>query len=88
MSWSFHGAGKPVALAAKVKVDLARYTLFQPEAAIKDKAVEIIELALGAYPPDAVVRIEAAGSQQTDHARGGAINSLTLKIEPIYGFVE
>jgi hypothetical protein len=49
-----------------------------------------IAAALNAYPTASAVKVEASGSQSTNSAElaGHAVNQLSVKIEPIYGFVE
>lgn len=86
MSWSFSGIGKPEAIIAKAKTDLA-YKCAEPEETIKGKVIEIIESALGAFPATTAVQVEAYGSQ-TAAADGKASNQLQFKITPLYGFIE
>lgn len=87
MSWNFNAVGKPASVARKAAEDLDRIRCYEPEQTIKAKVIEIIATALGAYPADAAVRIEAYGSQNTG-ASENAVNQLSVKIEPLYGFVE
>ena len=88
MSWSFYGVGKPKALAAKAEVDLSRIVCMEPEQTIKVLVGKIIAAALEASPDNGAVQIEASGSQSTDSTVGTITNQLSLKITPIYGFVE
>jgi hypothetical protein len=61
----------------------------EPEETIKGKVAEIIETCLSAFPADSAVQIEASGSQSTDGTKLGiAVNTLTVGIKPIYGFIE
>jgi hypothetical protein len=90
MSWSFSGMGKPLAVMAKARKDLSQYKCLEPEEAIKNHILDIIDLSLSAYPSNAPVRIEASGSQhKPDSAKPDtAINNLSVSINPLYGFIE
>lgn len=88
MSWGFSGIGKPKAVARKAAVELGRINCMEPEQTIKLHAGKIIEIALSAFPGSAAVQVEASGSQTTDGTAGTHSNQLSLKITPIYGFVE
>lgn len=86
MSWSVARTGKTAAVAAKLAEDFASNKCVEPEETIKNIVATAVATALGAFPPDTAVRVEAAGSQW-----GGPTqfqNSLSVKIEPIQGFVE
>lgn len=89
MSWSFYGVGKPAAVARKAKADLSAYKCAEPEETVKAKVSDIIDACLSAFPAGAAVQIEASGSQSTDSATPGkAVNTLSVVIRPLYGFVE
>lgn len=89
MSWSFIGMGKPDALAVKAAADMSRIKCVEPEETIKAKAIEIIEVALAAYPKTIAVDISAGGSQWTNGIDSSiATNTFTLMIKPVHGFVE
>ncbi len=93
MSWNVTVVGKASAVAAKVAQDLERIKCSEPEETIKNTAASIIATALAAYPEGYAVKVEASGSQgpgysSTGQQLGGQVNSLNLKIEPVYGFVE
>jgi hypothetical protein len=60
----------------------------EPEQSIKAAVVAIIEQALTAYPSGAAVRVTGQGSQSIGSSGRDAINSLDLKIESLFGFVE
>lgn len=87
MSWSFYGMGKPHAVAAKMKTELERNACVEPEEGFRQRAGALIIDALSAFPPTVVVTVQAGGSQSAK-AEDGVANTLNLKIEPIYGFVE
>ncbi len=90
MSWSVFAVGKPAAVAAKIKQDLSRIVCREPEETLKTNACQMVELALSAFPPNSAVKVEASGSQSVPDAATPAValNNLTLKIGPIWGFIE
>ncbi|TAK86728.1 MAG: hypothetical protein EPO20_06330 [Betaproteobacteria bacterium] len=89
MSWSVAAIGKPSAVAEKLAAQFANIKCSEPEETIKSNVASAIAVALNAFPPSSAVRVEAHGSQSTDLGKPGiATNSLSVKIEPIYGFVE
>lgn len=89
MSWSVSAIGKPSAVAAKVAKELASIKCMEPEESIKSGVAAAVAAALAAYPESGAVRVEASGSQSTDRdAPGIATNQLSVKIEPLWGFVE
>lgn len=79
--------GKASAVLAKLEGDFARIKCAEPENSIKEQIHKSIVTALGEYPASSAVQIEASGSQ-TPGANGGFINSATMKITPLWGFVE
>lgn len=90
MSWSIFTIGRAGALRAKVAADLANIKCSEPEETIKNTVAATLDLALAAFPPNYALRIDAAGSQHApDHSKPDErVNSLSVKLEPIYGFVE
>lgn len=98
MSWSFNAIGKPKAVLQKIYTDISNssYKCPEPEEAVRLKLVEILELALNAFPESSAVKVEAHGSQIPEYVYGASssqptgkfTNSLKLVIEPIYGFIE
>lgn len=92
MSWSLNIIGKPAAVAVKVRESLASNKCVEPEEAIRTAVCGAVVVALEAYPPAQVVQVEAFGSQSTPSGAadkaGQHVNSLSLKIVPLYGFVE
>lgn len=97
MSWSFYAVGKPAAVLAKARVEFGKIHCSEPEETIKGKVLNILEASLLAMAECTAVKIEAAGSQSPGYvssdggykaAEGKFSNNLTLKIEPIFGFVE
>lgn len=90
MSWSTTAIGKPAAVAAKVKEDIERYKCAEPEESIKNSIGQSIYAALACFPEGTAVRVEASGSQYVPDASkpDAAINTLNVKIEPLYGFIE
>jgi hypothetical protein len=95
MSWSVSAQGKPVAVRDAIAKQFAAISCTQPEEDIKESVAESIASALSFYPPDVPVKVIASGSQQdpdwgkkTEENRGLRINSLSVSIEPIWGFLE
>lgn len=86
MSWSSNAVGRAPAVAKKVAEDIARIKCSEPEETVKNKVGEAIAAALGGMDPNAVVKVDANGSQST--YGGTAVNSLSVSIVPQYGFVE
>jgi hypothetical protein len=90
MSWSFNAIGKPAAVAIKARADLANFKCAEPEESIKAGIIDMIEKACAAMPSTAAVKIEAFGSQSPSYPPepGKFHNNFSVKVEPIYGFVE
>lgn len=90
MSWSVNAIGKPAAVAAKLAKDFANIKCIEPEESIKNQVAATIAVALSVYPPTVVVNVAANGSQFTpDSTKPSELqNTLTVKLEPMYGFVE
>jgi hypothetical protein len=91
MSWSFNGVGKPAAVLAKARTDLARIKCAEPEETIKNKVLDILEASLSVMPASTAIDIKASGSQSMvdySDASKGVSNSLIMEIKPLYGFVE
>lgn len=91
MSWSVNAVGKPAVVAAKIAVDIAKVKCAEPEETIKNKVGSAIAAALAAFPPGLAVRVEAAGSQWAPEPTKKPTefqNSLSVKLEPLHGFVE
>jgi hypothetical protein len=87
MSWSLQRIGKPAVVAVKVAEDVARIKCSEPEESIKNLIGSAISKALAAFPEGMPVRVEASGSQSSS-GPDQAANSLSVKIEPIWGFLE
>jgi len=90
MSWSVFAIGKPAAVAAKLARDFAAIHCAEPEETIKTNVALAILTGLYAFPPNLVVRVEANGSQYApDVAKPEERqNQLSVRLEPIHGFVE
>lgn len=90
MSWSVAAIGKPAAVAAKLEKDFANIQCLEPEQSIKNAVASAIAAGLAVFPPNAAVRVEASGSQYVPDSRklGELQNQLSVKLEPLYGFVE
>jgi hypothetical protein len=91
MSWSVNAVGKPKAVKAKLAEDFKKIVCSEPEGTIKDHIAAAILLALDFYPESGAVRVEASGSQSKGHlgmTNTEALNQLSVKIEPLWGFLE
>lgn len=89
MSWSLNAVGRPAAVLAKLKQDVATNKCREPEETIRAQAMAAIETALGAYPDSYAVEVRAAGSQYSpDASKQEFVNSLSVEIKPLFGFVE
>lgn len=87
MSWSFVAVGKPAAILEKARKDMTTYRCAEPEETIKGKVLNIIEASLLAFPEASAIEVNASGSQSMPDP-GHAINSLSVTIKPLYGFIE
>ena len=95
MSWSVAQIGKAQAVAAKVQKSFADIDCTEPEQTIKNAVAQAVATALAAYNANMPVRVEANGSQSDDdwnkpeaEKTGKKTNSLSVKIEPIWGFLD
>jgi hypothetical protein len=89
MSWSLNVVGKVAAVRKNAQQALANITCIEPEETIKNAVGRIIDDALCAFPSNVAVQITAGGSQyKPDQHKEGIINSVSLEIKPLYGFVE
>ena len=94
MSWSLNAVGKASAVAKKLANDAASIQCSEPEETIKNGVAAIIATALAAYPETYAVSVSASGSQSSGYSADkpsvalGRVNTLTVSISPMYGFVE
>lgn len=89
MSWSVNAIGKAHAVAAKLSANLASSRCSEPEETIKNIVGSAIAAALAAFPANYAVKVVAMGSQSCPDSSNPdeKTNSLSLTIEPIWGFV-
>lgn len=87
MSWSIMAAGKPKAVAVLIAGQFIRQKCSEPEETIKQGVAKLLDVALQAFPPNAAVTVTASGSQSSS-TDGNATNQVSVKLEPIYNFVE
>lgn len=93
MSWSINAVGRAGAVAGKVASEIVKIKCSEPEETIKNAVGAILATALSAYPEGYAVSVEANGSQgpgydsATGANIGGHVNSLTVNVRPLYGFV-
>ena len=91
MSWSVSAIGKAGAVAQKLAADFAKIKCSEPEQSIKNCVVAAVAAALDTFPQNYAVRVEASGSQSCpdfSKAPDEKVNNLSVKIDPVYGFVE
>jgi hypothetical protein len=86
MSWSVSAIGKPAAVAKKMAEEFAKNPCIQPEETIRQAVAGIVATALSSFPNNYAFRVDASGSQSSSDA--GTTHSLSVKIEPIWGFCE
>jgi hypothetical protein len=76
----------------RVAEDLNRYPCPDPEEGVKQAAAAAIKAAVEAQDSNSVVKVSASGHQNTLYGVNGAPdkiqNTLSITIEPLYGFVE
>ena len=89
MSWHVTAIGRGEPLRNNLNEQISRITCIEPEHAIKGDVATLIARALSCYPANMVVKVTASGSQ-TNHqmSDGEFVNSLSVQIEPQWGFVE
>ena len=91
MSWSVSAVGKAPAVRKKIADDVAKMSpCSEPEETVKQNLVASIGAALATFPPNTAVRVEASGSQYAPDSKAPTelLNTVSLKIEPIGGFIE
>ena len=87
MTWSVASIGKVKAVQDDLAIQFGRINCSEPEASIVKGIAATIGIALEAYPEDAVVRVQAGGSQWVPTA-GGVYNNFQCNLEQVYGFIE
>ena len=90
MSWSVSAVGKPAAVAAKLEKDFNNIHCAEPEETIKNSVAAAVAAGLKAFPPTMAVHVEATGSQRTTNPMlpEEKLNELSVKLGPLFGFVE
>ena len=90
MSWSVIAVGRTSAVVAKLAKDFSSIKCSEPEETIKNTVAVAITAALDAFPTSTAVRVEASGSQYCPDSTkpNEKFNQLTVKLEPLYGFIE
>lgn len=79
--------GKPSAVSVKLEADFSKNPCAEPEESIRQEVASAIASALRSFDGTMAVRVEASGSQNTNNGKVVS-NQLSVKIEPIWGFVE
>jgi hypothetical protein len=88
MSWSISAIGKAPAVLKEVEEQSAQQKCSEPEETVRQSACHAIKAALAAQGENIVVRLEAYGSQREDYQTKVIRNQLTIRVEPIIGFLE
>lgn len=94
MSWRVQATGRPSAVAAAIEGQfVALGQCKEPEEGIKQGVRALLAKALLDYKPDSVVKVGAAGSQSGGTYTAGEWmgpynNSISITLEPLYGWVE
>ena len=86
MSWLISYKGRAAAVAKQAADRLGEIKCSEPEETLKNLAAQQIATSLGAMDSNYPVEIEASGSQSTDSDK--AVNQLSVKITPIWCFIE
>lgn len=87
MSWSVSAIGKTKAVAAAVAKAIAASKCQEPEESIKNACGAVIASSLASMPENMAIRVEASGSMYFVDGKGGQ-NNVSIKVEPIYGFID
>lgn len=89
MSWSVSAVGKAAPVATKLATDFANITYLGPEEAeLKDAAASLVAKALAVNSrKDVIMQVSCNGSGST-HPADGSLQTVTVKIEGIYGLIE
>ena len=91
MSWSVSAVGKPPAVRASIAERFTRNKCSEPEESIRQAAAAIIDKAIEAQGDKVALQVDASGSQSADYSTQPPTvgsNTLHIKLQPIYGFVE
>jgi hypothetical protein len=90
MSWGFEFVGKASAVRTKCAAEFAKNPCSEPEETVRQSAAKAVDEALAAQDSTVAVKVTARGSQsfQDYTKQTGVCNSLEIKIEPLWGFVE
>jgi len=89
MSWSLSAVGKPSPVATKLAKEFAKNTyLGKEESELKDMAAELVAKTLAATTrKDIALQVDCSGSGST-HPVDGNLQTVSVVIRQIYGFVE
>jgi hypothetical protein len=88
MSWSVSGFGKAPAVRESIAKQFAQGSkCMEPEETMRQAAAALMESSLAAQEPSKVIEVSASGSMSTDNGKV-ASNSISIKIDPKWGFIE
>lgn len=89
MSWSVVAHGRAGAVRKEIARQFASGSkCTEPEETVRQAAIAIMDAALAAQQPTAVVKASASGSQSGDYSKQLFNNQLNITVEPQYGFLE
>lgn len=92
MSWSVSAIGKSDAVAKSLEEKFGIISVSGPEVAVVEAAREFLRtVLLSGQIPTGCVRVEAGGSQSVVGQKDGpdkVSNSVSIKVEPVWGWVE
>jgi hypothetical protein len=93
MSWSVAAIGKAGAVQASIAKQFAGSKCSEPEESVRQAAASVLATAIAAQDPASAVKVTASGNQghkygPNGEATGLFTNSLSINVDPQYGFVE
>lgn len=88
MNWGVAAIGKTRAVRKEIAKQFANVKCVEPEEMLRQQAASLIDQCLAVQDPTGAVKVIAGGSQGSGRKPGSIRNSLTITIEPQWGFVE
>jgi hypothetical protein len=88
MSWSVSAFGRASGVRESIAKQFAQGSkCMEPEETMRQAAAALLDSSLEAQDPSKVVEATASGSMSTDNGKVVS-NSLSIKIDPKWGFIE
>jgi len=89
MSWSVGATGKAAAVAKAIAKQFADAgKCVEPEETVRQAALSVISAAINGQGPKAAVTVNASGHQSGLPGTNEVSNTLTISVQPLYGFIE